>query len=340
MRSVVRFVVLMAIGIGIVMIFIWSGESLIVLALTIITLFAVLGIWLWRPWEAAGSGIGLESGGNEALDVVGGSDTGEVGPCWRNPFDITWDDRGLSGVLLGAQAPQMWTWSQIDDIGYDWFTDGLEERLAFRVSIPDVQNPAEPVEVWVMFGPEQEPMEVWRQAKATMGQAKVKRSSFHALEPLERTALLAEHLAPQTLDLTDGPQSPELFYQEVRRALLDGGELCRLTSAASSEEVLDAFDRLLGAHNLDPVTESEADELASAGGQLASAGIDCVASMHRTLDWVAEQRGLRLVFIDQVSGAPSADYLMGLIPASAADDWDGQTVGSGSAQVTLDCPSG
>lgn len=130
------------------------------------------------------------------------------------------------------------------------------------------------------------------------------------------------------IDPTGSGASPELLYQEIRRALLSSGELCRLAADATFDEVLDGFDGLLEANGTDPLSRSEADELAAADGP------DRVASLHWTLDWVAEQRGYRVAFIDHGGD----DYLLGLVPANSADDWDGQTVGSGSARIVLDLP--
>lgn len=351
------FLSLMGTGVVIVMIYIWSGESIVALLLSIITLFAILGIWQWQPWAIDDSdvtdsrrsgGDRLSRGGRSLINLAededgdepkrSGSAADAEGPCWRGTFDITWDERGLSGVPIDSQAPQMWAWTQIDDIAYDWTvadqqSRSLEERLAFRLDFPDMRNPEEPVQAWVMFGPDQEPAEVQRAARDAWRESKVKRSRFHDLSPQERTTLFADHLAPEALDLTGSPNSPELLYQEIRRALLDGGELCRLGTDAHFDEILDSFDRMLAANDADPITEAEADELA------ASSGKDRVASMHRTLDWVVEQRGYRMVFVEQVDGSRGDDYLIGLIPAVSADDWDGQTVGSGAARVTLDRPT-
>ncbi len=359
-RSVATFLSLMTAGVLIVLVYIWSGESIIALAFSIVTLFAVLALLQWQPWV-----IDDDNGGGRAVDppqVLGQKPSASraasmATPTWRCPFDITWDERGISGVAMGSRAPQMWSWSQIDDIGHDWYRSEVgagpatsptdagagrssqpEERVAFRLDFPDLRNPEEPAQAWVRFGPQQDPEDVERLAKAEWRGSKVKRSRFFELTPKERTMKLADHLAPQNLgpdrlDLTDWPRSPELLYQEVRRELLAGGELCRLAPDSTFEEVLDSFDVMFEANGVGLITTSEADEL------LRFDGPSRVASLHRTLDWVAEQRGLRVAFIDQSTTRGGDDYLIGLIPAASADDWDGQTVGSGTTRIMLDRPN-
>ncbi len=337
----------MAIGVLMVLIYVWSGESIIALVLSILTLFAALAVWQWQPW---------------AVDSAGADGTGGAGPsvrpertellpsrgseprprdktsAWRSSFDITYDDRGVSGVAVGSQAPQMWSWSQIDDIDHHWcpldqVSQQAEERLALRLFFPDLRNPEEPAQAWVMFGPDQQPEVVEREARSAWRDSKIKRSRLFEMTPQERTMKLADQLAPDRLQLTDWPRSPELLYQEVRRELLAGGEFCRLAQDDSFDDVLDAFDEMLRANQLPLITEAEADELVRADRPRR------VAALYRTLDWVAEQRGFRMMFIEQRGGRSSDEFLIGLIPASSADDWDGQTVGSGSARVLRDQPT-
>ena len=330
----------MAIGVLIVLIYVWSGESIIALILSIMTLFAALAVWQWQPWVVSGDADGpsVRPVQTELLPTRPSTDRQTTESVWRSSFDITYDERGVSGVAVGSQAPQMWSWSQIDDIDHHWCAlehgdDQLEERLALRLFFPDLRNPEEPVQAWVMFGPTQEPEEVEREARATWRDSKVKKSRLFELTPHERTLKLAEQAAPGRLNLTDWPRSPELLYQEWRRELLSGGELCRLPQDAGFDDVLDAFDVMLETKNVPLITEAEAGELARDGGGHR------IASLHRPLDWIAEQRGFRVMFIDHRNSRAGDDYLIGLIPAGSADDWDGQTVGSGSARIMLDRPS-
>lgn len=327
----------MATGILMVLVYLWSGESVTALVLSIVTLFAVLAIIQWKPWEA---GLG-EPGDGSARAVTGRTSLIERndGDVWRSTFDITWDLRGVSGVALGARAPQMWAWSRIDDISHDWCPpidgggaddDEAEpmERVGLRLDFPDLRNPEEPAHAWVMFGPDQAPDEVVTGARIAWRESKITQSRFHDLSSQERTLRLADHFARSPIDLTGAAHSPELLYQEIRRALLASGELVRLAPDTNFDDALDAFDLLLEANGADLLSQSEADELAAADGP------NRVASLHWTLDWAAEQRGFRVAFIDQ----GGEDYLLGLVPAGSADDWDGQTVGSGSTRVVLDLP--
>lgn len=348
-RSVATFTALMVTGVLIVLIYIRSGESLVALALSLITLFVVLGLWQWRPWALDGSTRRGAGAGATLLDRSEPIASAPVDgpPCWRCPMDITWDDRGVSGVALGARAPQLWSWSQIDDIGEDWCTadhdpaDPGGERLAFRLDFPDLRNPEEPAQAWVRYGRNQDPEQVKVEARAAWRDSKMRRSRFFDLTAQERTLQLVEHLASEQLDVSDSPRSPEVLYQEVRRELLSGGELCRLSGDAPFDDVLDAFDGMLAANRVDGITQDEADELAACDGR------DRIAALHWMLDSIVEERGLRVVFLDD--GPPGGrnrsrssgvmDYLLGLVPAAVADDWDGQMVGSGSARVVLDRPT-
>ncbi len=347
------FIALMATGILIVMIYIWSGESIAALIMSIVTLFAVLAIVEWRPWAIDGEAEPLfNRAGRTGRVTVGRSDRPaaterrSADPVWRSEFDITWDRRGVSGVAIGKRAPQLWSWSQIDDISQAWCQDSdpgpgsspgadvdrrdvAEERIGLCLDFPSLRNPEEPTTAQVMFGPDQHPDEIVPRLRAAWRDSKVTQSRFYDLSSEERTRRMADDFGAGVIDLTDSPRSPELLYQEVRRALLSSGELCRLAPDATFDDVLDGFDRLLEANDVELLTRSEADELAAADGA------DRVASLHWTLDWVAEQRGFRLAFIDQ----GGEDYLLGLVPAHSADDWDGQTIGSGKARVVLDLPS-
>lgn len=345
------FLALMATGVFIVMIYIWSGESIAALILSIMTLFAALAIYEWKPWAVDGGVDRLASRGERATvrSRVGANRSPRTeaahrgpNPVWRSRFDITWDQRGVSGVSLGGRAPQLWSWSQVDDISQAWCTaideqdkeekevdDGIDERIGLCLDFPSLRNPEEPVQAQVMFGPSQDPDTVLTGLRAAWRDSKVTRSRLYDLSPEQRTRRMADDFAGQTIDLTDAGQSPELLYQEIRRALLSGGELCRLLPDTEFDEVLDCFDRLLEANGVEALSQAEAEELSAADGP------DRVASLHWTLDWVAEQRGFRMAFIDH----GGEDYLIGLVAAQSADDWDGQTIGSGKARVVLDLPT-
>lgn len=373
----------MAIGVLIVLIYIWSGESLVALVFSVITLFAVAAIVEWKPWavdpgtELFGAlrqppGKATHASSRNGAAKGPGSGAAESRPVWRSRFDITWDTRGVSGVAVGKVAPQLWSWSQIDDISQAWVEDESpvshgdsadtdtgngtgtntdsqqqpKERVALCLDFPSLRNPEEPEQAPVMFGPSQDPEQVVVGLRSAWRESKITQSRFHDLSPAERTQIFAEHLGyPAEAMRTLNSQSPTLLYQGLRKALLAGGELCRISSDADLDEVLDRFDGLLEANEVDPLSRSEAEELQAAD---QPGGRDRMAALHWTLDWVAEQRGLRLAFIDQLGpGSPEVqssaddqqrDYLVGLIPAQSADDWDGQTIGSGSTRVLLDPP--
>ncbi len=389
MRSVGNFFGLLATGVLIVLIYIWSGESLVALVLAIVTLFAVAAIIEWKPWavdpgtEVFGPLRHPHPRSAAAKPSTAGRSPTSKRPVWRSRFDITWDARGVSGVAVGKVAPQLWSWSQIDDISQAWCEDepmvagakdngepdggsdaqppaqGPEERVALCLDFPSLRNPEEPEQAPVMFGPAQDPDPLVTELRAAWRDSKISRSRFYDLSPGERTQIFAESVGfPAEVMSTLNMRSPALLYQELRKALLAGGELCRISSDAEPDDLLDRFDGLLEANRVDPLSRTEAEELQAAAGPNAAtpdAGApdtgtpNIMASLHWTLDWVAEQRGLRLVFLDQVgparpgSAAPDhggpRDYLVGLIPAESADDWDGQTIGSGSTRVLLDPPS-
>lgn len=340
MRTAGLFTALMAAGVAIVLVYIWSGESLAVLILSIISLFAVLLIVQWRPWRVDGDSLWPRPSTEDPdphLDAALPDDPDRHGsgtaPVWRSRFDVTWDGRGLSAVAVGERAPQMWSWTRMDDICYDWCAaisedDVAEERLALRLDFPDHRNPEEPLSAWLMLGPDQDPATIVANGRLAWRESKITRSRLHDLTAEERTWKLADHFGQTEIDLTEPIKSPELLYQEIRRALLASGELCRLAPDAGYDEILDTFDQLLTANGVEPLSRIEADELAAIDGS------GSLPDLHWTLDWVAEQRGFRMAFIDQ----GGVDYLIGLVPANAADDWDGQTVGGGSTRVVLDPP--
>lgn len=334
----------MATGVLIVLIYIWSGESLVALILAIVTLFAIAAIIEWKPWAALDPGTEVFTAmRHEARETV--QTAPSTSPIWRTKYDITWDGRGVSGVSVGKVAPQLWSWSQIDDISQAWYDD----QIALCLDFPSLRNPEEPEQAPVMFGPTQDPDDTVSSLRSAWRESKVGHSRYHDLEPAERTRLFGEHLGFPTSGLESlQMRSPALLYQELRRALLAGNHLSRISPDASLDEVLIRFDRLLNANDVDPLSQDEGHELRASVGE-ANSGSDLIAALHWTLDWVAEQRGLRLVFVDQggpvgpggerLGSGDAGDYLIGLIPADEADHWDGQAIGGGSTQVLLDPPS-
>ncbi len=350
------------------MVYIWSGESVAALIMAIVTLFAVVAIIEWKPWAVGdeddtvgdgdgdhtvaerssgrGRAPGAGTGASSPADHARREGDADAEPVWRGVVDIASDHRGITGVALGLRESQRWSWSQIVDIHQAWFppsdhrlhdptddrsdADGVEaseDRIGLCLSLPRSRNPEQPAEVGVTFGPHQDPGTVVHELRSAWRRSKVARSRFHDLTLEERTRQMAQHFGADVIDLRAPASSAELLYQEVRRSLLSGGRLCRLTPDATLDDVLDRFDALLEANAAEPLTRAEAEALTAADGP------DRLACLHWTLDSLAEQRGFRLAYLDQGGD----DHLLGLVPAHAADDWDGQTVG-GSARVVLDLP--
>ncbi|MGB5759152.1 MAG: hypothetical protein WBM50_19730, partial [Acidimicrobiales bacterium] len=135
MRSAARFIAMLATGVLIMMIYIWSGESVAALIMAIVTLFAVVAIIEWKPWAVDGDDhqppgwskrstgwAGAGTGAASAPDHPRSEGDDSPDPVWRSEVDITCDDRGVSGVAIGERAPRLWSWLQIVDIQQVWYT--------------------------------------------------------------------------------------------------------------------------------------------------------------------------------------------------------------------------
>lgn len=321
----------MVVGVLIVLIYLWSGESIVVLFLTITSLFAGLALWDRKPWA------------EPEPDAPPPKAPRRPPPVWRCDHDIAWDARGLSGVPVGEQAAQLWPWSQIDDVSRDWCsislpTDDLakaDERVALRLDFPNPQDAEEPATAFAALGPRQDPELVVRRVREAWRDYKVTKSRLYHLSPGDRTVRLAAELGAGEIDLREPVDAPDELLDELRRQLLDRGELCRVDLVGDVEDILDEVDQLLTVKGVEPLTDDEADEL------LAMRGDNRIEAIVWSLDWAAEQRGYRLAFLDQLR--PQAEqatgvHLVGLLPAEAAEDWDGQTVGGGTTRITLDLP--
>lgn len=387
MRSAALFLALLAAGVLIVLVYLWSGESTPVLVLSIVTLFAVLALIEWRPWKVslkpgvarpparsrraerrraaaaeaeADADVEVAPRGEPMRTVSGRSDraAGRQGrggfgsrdrgrgepepvrtPVWRAKFDITTDERGVSGVPVGERTPQLWAWSQIDDIGADRCEEvaGTKpvSKLGLRLDFPNLRNPEEPAVAMVAFGPHQTPDEVVVDVRRAWRESKIPRSRLHDMSSEERTRLMADHFGADDLSSEVGLVSDDVgvMYDTVRAILLASDALRRIDAQLSPDELLDAYDRLLRANRVEGLTEEEADELLV--DVTTQSGFELVEATHRSFDWLAEERGRRVAFVDD----GGEDYLMGLVPAESADDWDGQTVGDGAGRITLDPPT-
>ena len=250
----------------------------------------------------------------------------------RAEMPITWDDRGVSGVPVGARAPQMWGWARIDEIVVARPPGGptsTADRLALRIDVPDARDPNEPAVAWLAFGPDQQPREVEMALRRAWRAAKTRRSPLSNLSIEDRTRRLAADLSIEPIRVPSVAGSPELLYQEIRSKLLATRSLRPIRDEAELDELLDSFDELLDANDMHGLTRSEVRDLEADGTGSRPA-------VYRSLDAIAEQRGGRMVIIDH--GGP--DHLIGLIPADRADDWDGQEVGDAPHRILLHLPEG
>jgi len=371
-KTALTFAALLVTGSLVVLLYIWTGESVIVLLLAFFTIGAGLFLADWRPWDVAendkakyrprltGQKMNDWSAHSDHDDEDYGSlansrypsstnrdsrypnsqDPGSQPPehdDWAGSddrftaYDITYDQRGLSGVPEGEQGPQLWAWSQIDDILIDDRYDGQLPSL--RLSFPNLRDPSEPAHAWVQFGPDQDPDSVLHEARTAFRDSKIPKSSLYALPSAERTWHLAEAMSPIQIDLSDRADSASYLYREIRNGLEATGSLVAVRDDSPFGEIIETFDGLLIANGLSPMADKEHAELVEIGSEAS------FAELHWTLDWFAEQRGARIAFLDEsYEGQHRTEYLLGLIPAQLADEWDGQTVGARAAQVVLDIP--
>ncbi len=249
----------------------------------------------------------------------------EVRPA-RASYDITCNQKGLSGVPENQQAPQLWAWQQIDDMALDVHpSTGL---MTLRLSFPNLRDPKEPSYAWVEFGLEQDPDLVMDEARAGWRVSKIPRSQFYRLSLSERARQLSTFLTATEVPVPTESNDPNEIFDQIRTALLELGGLTRLAANAGLVDVMNQFDRLIIDNKVEPLTSEERAELESLGHA------STLPELYWSLDWFMEQRGKRIAFIDE----HHRDYLFGLIPAHLADHWDGQTVGDGSATVILDIP--
>lgn len=416
MRTAGTFATILVVGVIIVLIFQWSGDSIAVLIMCIITLFALLALWDRKPWAAgprsgqwpdrpSGSDIfGRDRSASAAADRDHQSDGGPAitdhgfgsgqrakqrsknptrsqgptrsgnstrsGPSdrnspddeptvpppdpnavWRSRFDVVIDEDGVTGLELGDAEPATHRWETIASATTGWSQaiaegDTVEQRLGLHLALraaprlegpsadsePDHQTPdAEALTqdrlVQLMFGSAQVPERVVEAIGAGMRHWRTVNSRFHHLSPAERTRQLAAALSPTPLTLSKDIHSPELLYQEARRSLLTNHTLRRLGRDADPDHVADAVGQLLSAHQIIDLTGTD-------GALAAAADKGSVDAVYRAAGRLVEDRGYRLAFIHY----GGEDHLLGLLPMTDAPDWDGQTIGSGLAAISLDRP--
>ncbi|MEM9654811.1 MAG: hypothetical protein AAGA65_22155 [Actinomycetota bacterium] len=264
-------------------------------------------------------------------------------PIWRSRFDVTVDEDGITGVALGDREPRLWPWDAVSWAGVGWSPaitkdDRVEERVGLYLGLgpADRSGPGGPAEpgvgvdrVQVMFGAYQQPGTVLGAIRRGIDAARIRRSRFHHLSHAERTRTFANALSPKPITLAKDVRSPELLYQDARRTLLTDRALRRVSREAAADQIVVAIEQLLGAHQALDLTDDEFGPL----GLAADRGD--VEAVYREADLVLEARGFRLAFINHGGD----DHLLGLLAVDDAEEWDGQTVGSGLTVIALAPPA-
>ena len=391
-RSAGTFATILAVGVLIVLIYQWSGDSIIVLIMSLLTLFALLALWDRKPWQVAPDGgeWADEDERNRPNTTGGGSDDQarftqdsadeidegpegperfaepqpaavrpltEDSPIWRCRFDVSVDHDGVSGLAIGERETRRWSWDSIIAAGVGWSpaiveADQVEERVGLHLQLTAAHDPQSSAgqnqnapgatdgfgemageevgdAVQLMFGAGQHPGAVLGAIRKGIQSARIQRSRLHSLSPGERTRQLANALSPEPINLTKQVKSPELLYQDARRTLLTSRALRRISRDADAEQILAAIEQLFTAHGALDLDQVEIGPLLTAADRGDSETVYLGANP------VAEARGYRLAFITHGGD----DHLLGLLPLDDAEDWDGQTVGSGLAIVSLEPPT-
>ncbi len=152
MGSAARFVLLLAAGVVIVVLYVRTGESLVVLALSLLTLLVGLVLVDRRPWVVDGTGSGP--------DDLHGDDT------WRCGHDVVWDRQGIRAVAIGDRLPSLTLWSRIDRIAVGLHSEtladqGAERRRGLHLVLDrrdgELVASAGRGDVWLCLGPDQDP---------------------------------------------------------------------------------------------------------------------------------------------------------------------------------------
>jgi hypothetical protein len=184
--SAARFTALLAVGVAIMVIYVRSGESLVVLLLCLATFLAGLAVWIKQPW-AVGAGLGAGRSGRAGTGDGRGPNQPDLrwDDTWRSGHDITWDQQGVRGVTVGDRLPGMTVWSRIDRITVGRYRASADDRSPQRRQGIHLElyrrqgrplDTADPSEVWLCLGPDQDPERVaadlasaWRRAMAARG---------------------------------------------------------------------------------------------------------------------------------------------------------------------------
>lgn len=190
MGSVGRFVLLLAAGVFIMVVFVRSGESLGVLVLSLATFGLGLAAYVAQPWHLDRDRAG-DGEADDATGAVRRRDDRWDG-TWRCGHDVTWDERGVRGVAVGDRLPHLTVWSRVDGIGVGRHRDevdqrGPQQRRGLRLDLyrgpgggvgttgagPHTSGDQRRNVVWLCVGPDQDPDRVadelgaaWRRVAA------------------------------------------------------------------------------------------------------------------------------------------------------------------------------
>lgn len=167
---------LLAAGVAIMVLYVRSGESLVVLMLSLVTLLAIVAVMAMRPWQGA-------------------EDAGRIDPAWdqtwRCGHDVTWDQRGIHAVAVGDRLPRLTMWSRVDRITVGQHRSqvdhrGHQRRRGLRLDlyqpVAGDRDGVDQREVWLCLGPDQDPERMaaelssaWRRISTGRGQPKTER---------------------------------------------------------------------------------------------------------------------------------------------------------------------
>lgn len=170
-ETAARFVLLLAAGVGIMVLYVRAGESVVVLVLSLATLLIGLALWSQQPWRT--DDAGKRTGAHPARGDGGGRGPDET---WRCGHDIVWDERGVRAVAVGERLPELTVWSRIDGIAVGRHRSPVDDRgnqrrrgLRLELYQPSGRPPgvSDGAERWFCLGPDQDPERVAAELTST-----------------------------------------------------------------------------------------------------------------------------------------------------------------------------
>ena len=351
-------ITLLVVGIAVlVLLFLWAGvPPLVLVGLTVASLIFGVAIVQWQPWNSLPEAKPVDPMGfasteqsmpstpfDLAVPAPGQMEPGVHRPtgldsAWRHQVDIRWDDNGIAGMPLGQERPAAWSWESVAGLALEWRqnghdTDQAEERLGLVIKLEQTVDGLASVAAPVLtFGPTQMPNVVLAATQAIHRERRSAAARLARLTPAERTRELAGALSPTTVSLTSQVRSPELLYQELRRALLTGRAMRRVPADADLDQITDAINVLFDAHR---VPALNGQELGAIDTALAASDAPWPTALYLAVNAQAVQRGLRLAFLDN----GTEDHLIALMTTEDAEGWDGQHVADGTTTVILGPPT-